>query len=187
MDSHKLMLIVEKCINGDKDAFRTIVGEYSDYVYAIAFRVLGSSEDARDMVQETFIKVWRNIEKYKPAVKFSTWLYTIATNLCIDKLREQKRAPLDSYPESGIPNNLMEPEIGTNSIDYKQLEVLIAKMTGNLPPMQKMVFVLKDIEGLSSDEIEQITGMTKEQIKSNLHYARKEIKSQLIKVGYEMH
>jgi RNA polymerase sigma-70 factor (ECF subfamily) len=91
MEQKQLLDLIHKCKSGDKEAFKPIMQEYTDYLFALAFRLLRNDEEAKDAVQETFIKVWQNINTYSEKVKLSTWMYKICTNLCFDKLKSKKK------------------------------------------------------------------------------------------------
>jgi RNA polymerase sigma-70 factor, ECF subfamily len=184
MDKDQLNEIIEKCKKGDKQAFRYIVLEFSDYIFALAFRVLCNEEDARDIVQETFIRVWNNIEKYKPEIKITTWMYKITSNLCLDKIKLNRRKPILAVIENEKTFNSIIDENTEFNIDNQQLAQILNKLIDQLSPKQKLVIILKDIEGLENEEIEQITGMNKTQIKSNLYYARQHIKNSLTLENY---
>jgi RNA polymerase sigma-70 factor, ECF subfamily len=186
MDREKLLELIEKCKKGDKGAFKYIMIDYSDYVFALAFRILCNDDDAKDIVQETFIRVWKNLEKYNPEIKITTWMYKIATNLCLDKLKVKRRKPLIFNLEKEQILDSIADENFSEQTDNRKLAEIIGKLANELSPKQKIVFVLKDIEELENEEIEHITGMDKGQIKSNLYYARQQIKNSLIKTGYEV-
>jgi len=186
MNKDQILILIEKCKKGDKSAFKNIVVEYSEYVFILAFRILCNEEDAKDIVQETFIRVWNNIEKYKYEIKITTWIYKITTNLCVDKLRTAKRKPMMYRIDNEHALNTFADENFSNQHDNQKLGEIINKLTEELGAKQKLVFVLRDLEGLENDEIEQITGMDKVQIKSNLYYARQQIKNSLIQNGYEV-
>jgi len=186
MEQKHLLKVINECKKGNKEAFKSIMIEYTDYLFALAFRFLNNDEDAKDAVQETFIKVWQNINKYMEEVKLTTWMYKICTNCCLDKLKMLKRKPFVSNAEFETTCKTLMVEGFSESIDNKQLAIMIKGMANELTPKQKLVFVLKDIQDLDTDEIVEITGLDKVQIKSNLYCARKEIRNKLIKVGYEV-
>jgi RNA polymerase sigma-70 factor (ECF subfamily) len=167
-------------------AFKPIMLEYTDFIFALSFRILCNEEEARDIVQETFIRLWQNLDKYKPEIKLTTWMYKIATNLCLDKLKSSKRKPLIFKLEHEQVVNFITNENFSEQPDNLKIAEIIGKLAEQLGAKQKVVFVLKDIEGLENDEIEQITGMDKAQIKSNLYCARQQIKNSLIQSGYEV-
>lgn len=186
MEQKQLLKIIKNCKKGDKEAFRYLMLEYMEYLFGLSFRILRNEEDAKDAVQETFIKVWQNISSYNEKIKLSTWMYKICVNNCLDKIKSRKRKPVLNSNEAEL---LLATLIGDDlneSIDNSQLAIIIESLAQNLTPKKQLVFVLKDVQGLESDEIEKITGLNKGQIKSNLYYARKDIRNKLMKMGYEV-
>lgn len=163
---------IDRCREGDTDAFRYIVSQYQQMIFTLAFRLLCDEEDAKDATQETFIKIWQNISNYKKQYKFTTWIYKIAVNVCYDKLRlEQKITKVelrdcDLYSNSNPEEHLYE----------KELKAIIKEITSGLPPKQKLVFTLCEIEELDTGEISVITGLTPRKIKSNLYLAKQYVK-----------
>jgi len=174
MEEQQLNKYIDLYRQGNTDAFRYIVSEYQQLIYTLAFRMLCNEADAEDITQETFIKVWLNMGRYKQQYKFSTWIYKIASNTCYDKLRSErvKNVNLDDYDTFSDTN---QEELLHN----KELKKLILKLTNGLSPKQKLVFTLSDIEDLEVKEIQLITGLTAAKIKSNLYLARKYIKSKI--------
>jgi RNA polymerase sigma-70 factor (ECF subfamily) len=163
---------IDLCKQGKTEAFTYIVTEYQQLVHTLAFRLLCNETDAEDVTQDTFIKIWQNINKYNNQFKFSTWIYKITCNICYDKLRTKKKIEYVTADDCDIPSVENQAEVLHN----KELKKLILKLTGALSPKQKLIFTLSDIEDLDVDEIKIITGMTAAKIKSNLYLARKEIK-----------
>lgn len=186
MDKIQLQGIIHECKAGSKQSFKLLMLSLSDYVFTHAFRILNHEEDAKDIVQETFIRVWKHIENYNEEIKITTWIYKIATNLCLDKLRANRRKSEISINDSEKLLNACMAENLNEQINNKELADIILQLSENLTPKQKIVFVLKDIEGLETDEIQEISGMDKAQIKSNLHLARQQIRKKLIQIPYEM-
>jgi RNA polymerase sigma-70 factor, ECF subfamily len=155
--------------------------EYQGYAFAVAFRILCDEEDARDVVQESFIRVWKNFGGYDEHVKFTTWLYRIVTNLCFDKLRANKRRPevaLEGGDLSTLISTAIEDDPGT-VYDNKELSSIIAALTEALPPKQKIIFVLRDLQELNVREVCDILGLSESSVKTNLVYARRCIRRQL--------
>jgi len=175
MEEHQINEYVDLCRQGNTDAFRYIVSEYQQLIYTLAFRLLCDEADAEDSTQETFIKIWQNIGRYKQQYKFSTWIYKIASNICYDKLRSKRNrqyVDLIDYEDFSETNQ-------EEKLHNKTLKELIIKLTNGLSPKQKLVFTLSNIEDLEVSEIQTITGMTSAKIKSNLYLARKYIKSKI--------
>jgi len=175
MEDIQINKYIDLCKRGNTDAFKYIVSEYQQLVYTLAFKMLCSEVDAEDITQETFIKVWQNISRYKHQYKFSTWIYKIAANACYDKLRSKHIVEEVSLTDYDIISEINQEELFQN----KELKELILKLTSGLSPKRKLIFTLSEIDDLTVEEIIQITGMTPSKIKSNLYLAKKYIKSKL--------
>ena len=180
MNSEKIEHLIEQSKKNDTAAFRQLVETFQPLVFRLAFRLLCNDDEAKDIVQETFTKVWLHLNKFRHGAKFSTWLYKIACNLCYDRLRAIKRSQGYSTTDFDLSqldvasDQDMEQEfINRNLADW------INALTHNLSPKQKMVFTLKDIEGMELDEIKKITGMSGAKIKSNLYLARQYIRKKI--------
>lgn len=164
-------------LNRNTDGFAQIIDRYTDFTFAVAFRLLNNHEDAKDISQDAFVKLWENRKKYNPKIKLTTWLYKIITNTCLDYLKKQKNQPDSEKILNTLPETAFLPD---TKLENKQIGEIIQALSNELTPKQKTVFVLSDLEELSADEISEITGMSKSTIKSNLYHARNYIKSKLI-------
>ena len=139
-----------------------------------------SEDEAKDIVQETFIRVWLHLDRYKNQTRFTTWLYKIACNLCYDRLRAIKRFRGDA--KTSIDLSELEVPGGNNieqSVINRDLKELIITLTHGLTPKQQLVFTLRDIEGLELEDVSEITGMSGAKIKSNLYLARQYIRNKI--------
>jgi len=175
---------ISKCRHGDKTAFRFVVQTYQRMVFTLAFRLLCNEENAKDIVQETFIKVWVNISHYDTSQNFRTWIYTIATRLCLDRLRQ--KAPVDPLPEDEEYFCEYASDIESDRhLENRELMAIIKTLVKQLRPKQRTVFSLIYLENMSPQEVAKITDMDTDKIKSNLYVARKTIREQLMKLGYE--
>lgn len=172
---------IERSKQEDVAAFARLVDEYQMLVFRLAFRLLCDEDEAEDMVQETFVKVWLSLGKYEQqGCQFSTWIYKIACNVCYDRLRSLRHSPA-GYP-SGVECSELRLASGDDvetALANGQLKELILRFTHELTPKQKLVFTLSDIEELTVSEIEIITGLSAQKIKSNLFLARKNIRSKM--------
>jgi RNA polymerase sigma-70 factor (ECF subfamily) len=178
MNQEKVETLVERSKQHDMAAFRQLVEICQPVVFRIAFRLLCSEEEAKDIVQETLVRVWLHLHKYDHRARFSTWLYKIACNLCYDRLRAMKPAVTSvDLSELDIPDghNIEQSVINRDLIE------MITALTNDLTPKQRLVFTLKDIEGLELEEVREITGMTGAKIKSNLYLARQYIRKKIDK------
>jgi RNA polymerase sigma factor, sigma-70 family len=181
MESSQTDKLISQSKQGDTHAFRKLVEAYQSYVFVLSFRLLWNEDDARDAVQETFIRVWNYLSGFNSEMRFSTWLYKIATNICYDRLKSTKRR--NNLISIGLEDNLLwdlpSLENIENRVINEELGRLIHFFTQELTPKQKLVFTLRDLEGLEVDEIVSITGMTAGKIKSNLYCARQFIRKKL--------
>ena len=176
--------IIAKAITGDGPAFRQLVERHQGFVYRLACRFVGTVGDAEDITQEAFIRLWKNLHRYKPEIKVTTWLYKIVTNLCLDFLKSRdnrsSKRMTDIYEHSGIPSNSTTDQ----PILTEELLLAVERLTAELGPKQKAVFILRDLEEVEVGEIAQILSMDAGQVKSNLYYARRKI-GDLINVYYQ--
>jgi len=181
LDNSEIYNLINRAKRGDKIAFRSIVDEHSAFVYSVAFKIVANEEDTCDMVQETFIKLWKNLKKYDPKVKFTTWLYKIVTNLCLDHLKSKKRKMANAHLDVNNISNILKHDGAENEMILKDMVKVIKSLTQQLTPIQKIVFVLYFLEEKDIDEINSITGYKKGNIKSNIYYARKNMLEMLEK------
>ena len=178
--------IIDRVKSGDKEAFGTLVKQHQQYAYHLAFRLLCNEEDAKDVVQDSFVKIWRNIGQFNPQTKFTTWMFKIVTNTAIDKLRYNKRFETETL--AGIQDNMghLHDETPETLLHQNETGRLIKALTGKLPEKQQLVFVLRDLQGLTTEEVSEVLNMPATSIKSNLHFARKVIRKKLFQIhSYE--
>lgn len=165
---------------GDKQSFGILIDDSSQFVYAVSLKMIGDMDEARDVAQECFIKVWQKINTYKSHHKFTTWLYKIVINTCLDRLRKKARhnavfTPMDNHDDL-YNTMLVNP---TFEFEEKQLVDFIRMIASKLSTKQHSVFVLHDLEELSQEEISKILRISKGSVKSNLYHARKAIRKVL--------
>ena len=171
--------LLERCRRGDAAAFETLVSAYEQKVLNLAYRMMGNRQDAEDMTQDIFLKVYRSVGNFKENSSFSTWLYRVATNVCLDALRKRKksqndvsiqqRGDDDSDYELSIPNDAPSPfEMAQRKEAMAALETALK----SLSPDQRMAVTLRDIDGLSYEEIARITRSSLGTTKSRINRAR---------------
>jgi len=168
--------IIEECRKGNMHYFRKLVEITSPFVFSVALRMMGDEPQARDIAQESMITVWKAIYKIRSADSFKTWLYRIVVNKCYDQLRKRKRNPevrADEKTWVFISDKIYEEPF--TEMENRETVQIINLLTEKLSPKQKAVFVLSDLEEMSNEEISSITGMSRTNVKANLHYARKRI------------
>jgi len=165
---------------GDTRAFRRLVERYQGFAYSLAFRFTCEAGSAEDIVQEAFIRVWKNLSRYRAEVKFSTWLYTIVTNRCLDYLRSrQGRSRRHTVDEQHLRTTAGTQDTDSE-LNRQELLAAILQLADALSPKQRAVFILRDLEGLPVEEVGDILSMSAGNIKSNLHHARSFIRSKLM-------
>ena len=176
--------IITRCQDGDKEAFRWVVQTHQRMVFSLALKMLCDEEEAKDMVQETFIRVWQRIRDLDHQKTIGTWIYTIASRMCIDKLRHMNR--IVSIPEDQMTlRRFASDSDNQRTLENREWVGIVRTLVDGLSDKQRLVFTLCQLEGLSSAEAEQITGFDTKQIKSNLFVARQTIRKRLKELGYE--
>lgn len=176
---------IREVLKGERDAFAEIVELYKDKVYLICYRMLGNTHEAEDLTQETFLRAYVNIDRYNINRKFSTWIYRIATNLCIDRIRKKKpdfsldaqikgTDGLTMYSQLSSPRSLPEDEVVE-----MEIQDIVQKAIMNLPEKYRTVVVLKYIEELSLQEIAEILEMPIGTVKTRLYRGREALRKQL--------
>lgn len=168
--------LIEECRGGNFSNFRKLVEATSPFAYSLAFRMLGDDEQAKDVVQETMVTIWQKLKNIRSAEVYKTWIYKVVINKCYDCIRQKKRN--QEYRADEKTWLLLSERISqmpSNQLENDQIAQIISLLTDKLSPKQKTIFILSEVEEMTSDEISEITGITKTVIKANLYYARKSI------------
>ena len=179
--------LVELASGGDTDAFNQLVVRWERPIHALAYRVLGREEDARDVSQEAFLRAFRGLKGFKGQAKFSSWLYRIALNLCRDWLRRDRRGgafrPPDGFElnEEGIVDPLSENVEAL--IVRHDLGRAVSRVMATLPDEQRTVIVLKEYHGLTFREIADLIGCPISTVKTRLYQGLSVVRRQLGKDG----
>ena len=179
MNQEKIQELIVRSRRENTNAFSLLLSEFQPLVFRLAFRLLCDEDEAKDMVQETFVKVWLALDKYDAKARFSTWLYKIACNTCYDRLRSLRHSPLDNDAGYSCPTSISSDDNIELTVSNRQLKELILKYTGELSPQQRLIFTLRDIEELDVSEVQTITGLSAGIIKSTLYLARKHIRDKM--------
>ncbi|MEY4931518.1 MAG: hypothetical protein RI909_2242 [Bacteroidota bacterium] len=173
--------LITQAAQGHVHAFREVVNLYQSFAYSVSYRFLGNAEDAEDVTQEAFIRLWKNMHQYKPEVKLTTWLYRIIANLCLDVLKsshhKQQRKSMDVKAEW----NMTHHHASDADVQAQELHAIIQEAASELTPKQKAVFILRDLEELPVEEVCNILSMSAGNVKSNLYYARQQMSEKLKK------
>ncbi len=172
--------VVEKARAGDQDAFREIVKLYSRRIHGIAYHLTGSSEDARDITQEVFIRLHRSLVRYDSQFLFSTWLYRVTVNLTIDSLRKTDRHRHEDVDMTGeivpLQDNSPQPDMLAERAEFRGA---IKRLTGKLAIKQRQVFVLRDLQGFAVSEVADILKCGQSTVRVHLARARGHIREAL--------
>jgi RNA polymerase sigma-70 factor (ECF subfamily) len=171
--------IIRKAASGNRMAFRQLVEMHQRFVYAVAVRILNNPQDSEDATQETFIRLWKNLKNYNAEIKLTTWLYRIVTNICLDVLKSAtyKRNRMTIDLEKQVEN--IRTSGGDQVLQQAELIKVVEEAAAQLPHLQKIVFVLRDLQGLSPLEVSEILETSEDKIKSNLYHARLTVGSYL--------
>lgn len=173
--------LIERIKVGDHRAFGTLVREYQSYAFALALRFSWDRQEADDIVQESFVRVWKHIGSFDPEQRFTTWLYAIVARLSIDHQRSKSRwrQLLVRREEWRVEEGAIEVWSPEEMMDGKELLAKIKRLVEDLPRTQRLVFTLRDLQDLSMEEVAEVTGMAPTSIKANLCHARRRIRTML--------
>ncbi len=192
MDLTDCALIQNYLQTKELSQFKTLIRRYQNRVYSAAYRILGNAEEAEEVVQDAFVKVHQNLEKFKDQANFSSWLFRISHNLCMDTMRTKQRKKqgfhLISFDPQATDEEITSSNIGdlpddmpnpAQLLDSEEQEKVIAESISKLPDYQRTVLVLHDLEGFSYQEIAEITGASIGTVRSRLHYGRLKLRELL--------
>jgi len=183
MDENEL---VEKAKAGDTKAFEELMRRTQDKIYNLGIKFFGNKDDAADLLQETYIKVYESLPSFEGRSSFSTWLYRIATNFALMKLRKEKikKVSIEELKEltDGTKNSIDFYDWSENPyLHYKneELKEILNEAINSLPPKYKTIFILHDIEGLSIQEVAKILSLSVPTIKTRIHRSRLYLREKL--------
>jgi len=170
--------LVEQIRQGDDGAFEMLVRRKTSKVYGLCYRVIGNSEDAKDISQLVFLKLWENLEKYDATYAFDTWLYRMVTNVAIDFMRSKQSRDNAVNSNLRLVKTSVDPE-QTVSVARKEVESVFNAVSNVLSPKQKTIFVMSEMEDLRSSEIAKVLGCRESTVRNHLFNARKLMQTQL--------
>jgi RNA polymerase sigma-70 factor (ECF subfamily) len=182
--------LVAQSMRGDADSFNQLVVRWERPIYALAYRVIGREEEARDVVQETFLRAFRGIRNFRGQAKFSSWIYRIALNLCRDWIRRERRAPLVPTPEGVDLIELAAEQEPAESIEdlvaRHDMSRVVARAMAKLPDEQRTAIVLKEYHGMTFQEIAELQGVPLSTVKTRLYQGLVVLRRHLHQEGHEM-
>jgi RNA polymerase sigma-70 factor (ECF subfamily) len=172
--------VVGAFLGGEERAFTELVERYQTRLLNFIYRTIGDREKAEDLVQEVFIRVYRHLHRFDRSKKFSTWAYTIASNLAKNELRNRSRNPLvlfqtvqKSYQDDDRPVEFEDPTSRPDDMYHQRhLQKIVEETVSKLPEHHRNVFILRELEGKSYEEIAEITDCNLGTVKSRLNRAR---------------
>ncbi len=171
--------LVQKCLNGEKEYFSEIITRHKNLVYSVVLRMVNNQEDANDLAQEVFIKVYKNLDKYFPDFKFSTWIVKITTNHVIDYRRKKK---YETVSMEEVEYKLISQSSPEQDCLEKEERLVLNQLLNNLPDIYKVPIVLYHQQGLSYQEIAEAINEPLSKVKNRIFRGRKILKEELLKM-----
>ncbi|EDP69459.1 RNA polymerase ECF-type sigma factor [Flavobacteriales bacterium ALC-1] len=168
-------ILIESIENGDTKAYAQLVDRYKDLVYTLALRMLKHREEAEEVAQDTFIKVFKSLNKFKGDSKFSTWIYKVTYNTCLDRIKKNKKYLNDVAIDEFTFNKLDTIDNALDNIIKEEKSVLIKNCINKLPEDSSALLTLFYFEELSLDEISKIINVEANTVKVKLFRARKKL------------
>lgn len=175
---------------GDTDSLGVLVARWERSLFRFTYRLLERKDDARDVCQETFLRILKKSDRFREGARFSTWMYQIALNLCRDCLRRRRRWGAIVAEDNGTRSPHVDwieaiPSTADPSLDLASRErrVALARALAEIPPEQREVLVLKEFEGLRFREIAEILGCPESTVKSRMYYGLTGLRSALTRQG----
>ena len=189
MTREEELAVIRRVQNGDANAFEALVSAYEKNVYNLALRMMGNAQDAEDMAQEAFLKAYNSLPSFRGDSKFSVWLYRIVSNVCLDQLRKKSKRPtvsLSMEDEDGeetqldLPDTAQSPE---EVLEKKLTREAVRRGLAQLPEDARQILLLREIQGLSYEEIGETLGLEAGTVKSRIFRARKRLCAFLLEDG----
>ena len=185
--SNNEKLLLERSKAGDIAAFEMLVEAYQKKIFNLAYRITGNYDDAGDLAQEALIRIFKSIANFKEQSTFSTWVYRITTNVCLDDIRKKKnRRVLSLDEEIHVEDGEMKRQIMSDDplpdeiAEREELRSIVSSAIDSLPEEQRLVISLRDIQGLTYDEIAEVLDCPSGTVKSRINRARQALKNVLL-------
>jgi RNA polymerase sigma-70 factor (ECF subfamily) len=179
--------LVDRSRGGDVDSFNQLILRWERPIYALAYRVIGREEDARDVCQETFLRAYRALPGFKGEAKFSSWVYRIALNLCRDWIRRQRRNPVSQMPDDiDVLDAIAETgpsESVEDLVARRELSAVVEEAMSHLPAEQRTAIILKEYHGMTFQEIADLQGCPLSTVKTRLYQGLSVLRRQLERQG----
>ena len=179
--------LVARSQRGDVDSFNQLILRWERPIYALAYRVIGREDEARDVCQEAFLRAFRALPGFKGQAKFSSWLYRITLNLCRDWIRRQRRAPVSQFPED---IDVLEATAARGPVESiedlvarRELSAVVEEAMALLPDEQRTAIILKEYHGMTFQEIADLQGCPLSTVKTRLYQGLSVLRRQLERNG----
>lgn len=185
--SNNEQLLIERSKNGDVSAFEMLIEAYQKKVFNLAYRIIGNYDDANDIAQEAFIRIFRSISGFRGQSSFSTWIYRITTNVCLDEIRKRKNKSVQ-YLDEDIQTDdgemqrqiISDDPLPEEIAERKELRAVINDSLGELKEEYRIIITLRDIQGMSYEEIAKVLDCPTGTVKSRINRARQALKNVLL-------
>jgi RNA polymerase sigma-70 factor (ECF subfamily) len=182
--------LVARAQGGDIESFNQLILRWERPIYALAYRVIGREEDARDVCQDAFLRAYRALPGFKGQAKFSSWLYRIALNLCRDWIRRQRRAPVSQMPEDMDATEMASEAGPVESIEdlvaRRELSAIVEEAMSELSEEQRTAIILKEYHGMTFQEIADMQGCPLSTVKTRLYQGLSLLRRRLEQQGQVM-
>ncbi|MFH1144380.1 MAG: sigma-70 family RNA polymerase sigma factor [Candidatus Eisenbacteria bacterium] len=180
--------LVQRSLRGDERAFEELISRYEAALYRLAWRMMGNAEEAHDVVQETFLRVFRSLDTFDQSRRFSTWILRIATNLCIDRYRRRKvqllSIDVDDDDDERRPIVLADERQNPEEMHGRTaLAESIGRLMEHLPPIYRAILELRYKQDLAYEEIADVLEIPLGTVKARLHRAHHRLKELLVEAG----
>jgi len=179
--------LVARSQRGDVESFNQLILRWERPIYALAYRVIGREEEARDVCQEAFLRAFRALPGFKGQAKFSSWLYRITLNLCRDWIRRQRRAPVSQMPEDVDVAEMAASRGPVESIEdlvaRRELSAVVEEAMARLPEEQRTAIILKEYHGMTFQEIAELQGCPLSTVKTRLYQGLSVLRRHLDRTG----
>ena len=182
--SAEIVAFVKSARNGDSKAFENLVRLLEKPVYLIAYSIIPDRDEALDIVQDTFFKLYKHLKRIRSEVGFKSYVFRMATNCAIDRKRRLKRKKLSLNDDGTVPASVEQQHLSRSEnperyTEKRELLKIVQSVISQLPPRQKICLILSDINGISKKEIARTLGCPQGTVRSNLHIARLKLRQAL--------
>lgn len=177
-------LWIQQVLAGDKQAYAHIINNYKNQLYATILRMTKNPQDAQDLVQDAFIKVYRNLEKYDASGSFSSWLYRVAINHCMDEFRKKRYAMTQIEIDE---ERVVEPNHPELVFLKKEKSRQLERLIGTLPEDERLIILLRYVNEISYEEIGEVMDVPLSTVRNKLHRAKKKMRETVKREGGYFH